>query len=104
MVLLLVVVLESIEGDAGDNEVGDEDRRPHEDEAEPAHLEDLVHACVARHKGVAGDTDDETDDTGVEQLTEEVPRGPVLLRERHVQLPVLLHQSLKLLSRHLSGH
>ena len=43
-VLFLVVVLESIEGEAGENEVDDEDRRPHEDEAEPAHLEDHVHA------------------------------------------------------------
>ena len=29
-------------------------------------------------------------------LTEEVPRGPVLVGEGHVQLPVLLHQPLEL--------
>ena len=34
-------------------------------------------------------------------LTEEVPRGPVLVREGHVKLPVLLHQSMELPGRHL---
>ena len=37
-------------------------------------------------------------------LTEEVPRGPVLVGEGHVQLPVLLHQPLELtISSNLSG-
>ena len=37
-------------------------------------------------------------------LTEEVPRGPVLVGEGHVQLPILLHQPLELtISSNLSG-
>ena len=54
LVLIFVVLVEALEGEASKDEVGDEDGCPHEDEAEPGHLEDLVHACVARHKGVCG--------------------------------------------------
>ena len=61
--LLLVVLLELVKGDASEDEVDDEDRRPHEDEAEPVHLQDLVHACVARHSVVEGDADVDDDDT-----------------------------------------
>ena len=57
--LLLVVLLELVKDDAGE----EDDRRPHEDEAEPVHLQDLVHACVARHNVVEGDADVDDDDT-----------------------------------------
>ena len=70
VVHFLVVVLEIVEGDGGENEVDEEDRRPHEDETEPAHLEDLVHTCVARRKslsaGVDTDDTDNSDGTGAE--------------------------------------
>ena len=61
--LLLVVLLELVKDEAGEDGVNDEDRRPHEDEAEPVHLQDLVHACVARHSVVEGDADVDDDDT-----------------------------------------
>ena len=67
LVLIFVVFVEALEGDAGNNEVDDEDGRPHEDEAEPGHLEDLVHACVARH--VNGDN-------GVEDTHGRSAKGP----------------------------
>ena len=56
VVLILVVRLHRIEDHAGDDKVNDEDRRPHQDEAEPAHLKDLVHAF--RAAGVTHDADD----------------------------------------------
>ena len=65
----LVILLESVEGGAGDDEVGGEDGRPHEDEAEPAHLEDLVHTCVATH--CIDDTDVEDEEDAEEDDAEE---------------------------------